>query len=220
MGNECERNDNQSEAIRQHYRVSDLLFVHTGIWILGQIARFTKITGTPGDINKFVMIVVITISTTSQLFAQAHMDYAVQANIVYRFTKYVDWPQSKKNGNFVIGIVGDSPLYDQLKSFISNKRVGHQKIVIRKFSTSETIYNCHILFISEEKSNSVKKIAALTKGSSTLLVTESDGLARKGSCINFILVEDHLKLEINKLNIEERDLSIATELVSLGILIK
>jgi hypothetical protein len=66
----------------------------------------------------------------------------------------------------------------------------------------------------------VKKIAATTRGTSTLLVSESDGLARKGSCINFVLIEDHLKLEINKNNIEERDLSIATELLSLGILVK
>jgi hypothetical protein len=87
-------------------------------------------------------------------------------------------------------------------------------------SSSETSYNCHILFIAEDKSGSVKKIAATTKGTSTLLVSESDGLARKGSCINFVLIEDHLKLEINKNNIEERDLNIATELLSLGILVK
>lgn len=153
-------------------------------------------------------------------YCQSDFDYAIHANIVYRFTKYIDWPEDKKNGDFVIGIVGDSPLYEELKRFIANKKVGAQKIVIKRFPPSLTSYNCHILFITEEKSSSLKKIAEHTRGTSTLLVSESDGLARRGSCINFIVIEDHLKLEINKTNIEQRDLSIATELLSLGIIVK
>src|SRR4051812_16053310 len=80
------------------------------------------------------------------------IDYAVHANIIYRCTKYIDWPDYKKSGDFVIGIVGDSPLYDELKNFTANKTVGTQKIVIKKMSSSTSSYDCHILFISEEES--------------------------------------------------------------------
>jgi hypothetical protein len=166
----------------------------------------------------FAAATVINLNTYSQ--SQNEIDYAIHANIVYRFTKYIDWPDNKKSGDFIIGIVGDSPLYEQLKNFITNKKVGNQKIVLKKFPSSLSAYDCHILFITEEKSNSLKRIAENTKGTSTLLVSESNGLARKGSCINFIVIEDHLKLEINKTNIEERDLNIATELLSLGIIVK
>jgi hypothetical protein len=151
-----------------------------------------------------------------EMQAQQEIDYAVHANIIYRCTKYIDWPEYKKSGDFVIGIVGDSPLYDELKSFTANKTVGNQKIVIKKFSSSENSYNCHILFISEDESGSLKKIVTETEGTATLLISESDGLAKKGSCINFIVVDEHLKLEINKNNIEHRNLSIASELLALG----
>src|SRR5690349_1613319 len=67
-------------------------------------------------------------------------NYAVYANIIYRFTKYIDWPGSKKTGDFVIGIVGDSPLYDDLKSFIANKTVGDRKIVVARLSPSAGSY--------------------------------------------------------------------------------
>jgi hypothetical protein len=155
-----------------------------------------------------------------KIHAQQVMDYAIQANIIYRFTKYIDWPESKKTGDFIIGIVGDTPLSDELKNFIANKMAGNQKIVIKKISSSAESYSCNILFISEDESNNLRKIAAKTAGSAILLVTESDGLARRGSCINFILAGDHLKLEINKNNIEQRDLSIASELLNLGIIVK
>jgi len=167
-------------------------------------------------ISLFVVILLNTLAS----HAQQPSDYAVQANIIYRFTKYIDWPENKKTGDFIIGIVGDSPLTEELKSFIANKTVGSRKIVIKTFRSSADAYPCHILFISEDESSSLKKIAARTSGSSLLLVSESEGLAQKGSCINFVIVADHLKLEINKNNIEERNLNIASELLQLGKLVK
>jgi hypothetical protein len=153
-------------------------------------------------------------------YRQHDTDYKIQANIIYRFTKYVDWPVNRKNGDFIIGIVGESPLYDDLKTLCANKTVGNQKIVIMKMSPSANSYNCHMLFISEEESGSLKKIDKLTAGAPILIVSESEGLARKGSCINFITVDERLKLEINKSNVEQRNLHIASQLLELGIIIK
>lgn len=150
----------------------------------------------------------------------AQGNYAIQANIIYRFTKYVNWPNEKKAEDFVIGIVGDTPLYDELSHFTARKTAGGRAIVVKKFSASASSYNCQILFISDEKSGSIKRIATSTSGMPTLLVSESEGVARKGSCINFVTVDDHLKLEINKTAIEKRTLDIATELLSLGVIVK
>jgi hypothetical protein len=153
--------------------------------------------------------------------AQSGTDYAVHANIIYHFTKYINWPEDKKSGDFVIGIVGESPLFDKLKLlFSSNKSVGGQRIVLRRYQPSSRTFDCHILFIGDDESSSLKKIASGTAASSILLVTESDGLARKGSCINFVIIDDRLKLEINKKNIQDRDLEIATELLNLGTVVK
>jgi len=148
--------------------------------------------------------------------AQSNDNYSLYANIIYRVTKYVNWPVHKKSGDFIIGIVGDSPLYDELKTFTANKTVGNQKIVIKEFSSSAGNYDCQILFISEEKSRSLKRIAALTERFPVLLMSESGGLAQKGSCINFIIADERLKLEINKKNIQQRNLDVASELLSLG----
>ena len=165
-------------------------------------------------------ITVLSFLSLSGVLVQHETDYKIYANIIYRFTKYIDWPVNKKSGDFIIGIVGDSPLYDDLKSLSANKTVGNQKIAVVRMSPSANSYNCHILFISEEESSSLKKIAILTAGAAILIISESDGLARKGSCINFITVDERLKLEINKGNIEQRNLGIASELLELGIIIK
>ncbi|MBC7850325.1 MAG: YfiR family protein [Chitinophagaceae bacterium] len=147
-------------------------------------------------------------------------DYTVHANIIYRFTKYVKWPDENKSGDFIIGIAGDSPVEEELKTLISNKTVGNRKIVIRKVFASGATLNCHILFVSEDASSNIKKWIARMANIPVLIVTESEGMARKGSCINFVIINDRLKLEINKTNIEQRKLGIATELLSLGKVVK
>lgn len=152
--------------------------------------------------------------------AQQDADYTIHANIIYHFTKYINWPPAKKSGDFIIGVVGDTPLFSQLKKNIEGKMAGDQRIVIQRFSSSAGSFSCHILFVSDEASDEIKKIAAKTAGSSLLLVSESEGLAKKGSCINFIIVSDRIKLEINKNNIEQRNLGIASELLALGKIVR
>lgn len=156
----------------------------------------------------------------SRATAQSVDNYLVQANIIYRFTKYIDWPESKKNVDFIIGVVGSTPLYDVLKSFTINKGAGNQHIVIKKFLSSASSFDCHILFVCSEESGNIKKIAGHTMHTPILLVTESDIISPKNTCINFHIVDERLKLEINKTNIEEGKMNIASELLQLGVLIK
>jgi hypothetical protein len=154
------------------------------------------------------------------LHAQLETDYAVHANIIYRITKYIDWPENKKSGDFVIGIVGESPLHDNLIRFVTNRTVADQKIIIRKYSSSTRSFDCQMLFICESESPNIKKISTRTAGNPVLLISEDEGSNRKSSCINFMIVNDRLKLEINKTNIEQRHLNIATELLELGTVVK
>ena len=171
--------------------------------------------------RRYKAVLIVIILLFSHLYeAWAQNAYAVHANIIYHFTKYINWPDDRKTGEFVIGVVGDTPLYHELKNFTSKRSAAGQPIVVKRFSTNASVYNCHILFVADESSNNIKRIAATTANTPTLLVTESEGLSRKGACINFVLVDDRLKLEINKTNIESRSLDIASELLSLGIIVK
>src|ERR1700757_4208912 len=165
--------------------------------------------------KKNILIVMLLLLFTPIINAQVVVDYTVNANIIYRFTKYIDWPDNTKKGDFIIGVIGNSPLYDELKNFTSNKTVGNQKIVVKKFSPSSASFDSQILFVESGESRNLKRIALQTEGTAILILSEFKGLAQKGSCINFVFENDHLKLEINKTNIQKRNLSIATDLLNL-----
>jgi hypothetical protein len=162
------------------------------------------------------VIIIFLFQSFSPVAAQEETNYAVHANIIYHFTKYIDWPADKKSGDFIIGIIGETPLYDKLKTSTAGKQVNTQKIIIRHFLASESSFNCHILFVCEEEDSRLKKIAAITASSPVLIVSENGGLSSRGWGINFIIDQERLKLEINKSGIEKRRLNIATELLKLG----
>ena len=191
----------------------------TNTVILHRICFFNTVIARVSIAKKLSYVLLFLLFQSFSTVSAQETNYAVHANIIYHFTKYINWPPETRKGDFIIGIVGDSPLYDELKESTVGKTVGNRKIIIRHFSSSASTFNCHILFISNEESNRLKKIATATASSSVLIVSEGNGLATKGASINFKIAQERLRLEINKDNIEDRGLGIATELLQLGTVV-
>jgi hypothetical protein len=144
---------------------------------------------------------------------------SVHANIIYHFTKYVQW-SANPSGDFIIGIAGDDEAFDALKKVTMNKMIGNHRIVVKKIDNVNDASGCMILFITYDESALLKKIIQLFPSEQILIVTEKEGLGQKGACINFRMQDDKLTLEINKNNIEKRNLKIGTELLGLGTIVK
>ena len=59
----------------------------------------------------------------------------IKAIYIYNFTKYIEWPESYRQGNFVIGIVGNnSTLVNELKKMATVKTVGNQHLEIKNIA--------------------------------------------------------------------------------------
>ncbi len=166
----------------------------------------------------FSKLVIVFLLVISGAHANSQ-DYKFHSIFMYNFTKYIEWPDSYKNGDFVIGVLGDSPIVEHLKNMAQVKSVGSQKFTIKVFSNASDISQCHILFIPENNSGKLKDVRSKLKGASTLLITEQDGLATKGSAINFIIKEGKWKFELNKAAAESANLKISSELSRLAILV-
>jgi len=50
------------------------------------------------------------------------LDYRAQSLYIYKFTKFISWPEEKAEGDFVIGVFGNSPIFDELKLMASLKK--------------------------------------------------------------------------------------------------
>lgn len=169
--------------------------------------------------NLFLIFLFVTgpsLFSLSALKAQ-ETDYKAYTLFIYNFVKYIEWPDTYHKGEFVIGVLGESAIYNELKTLAATKKVNGKSIIIRKYSVSDSVSGCHLVFVSSSKSSSVKSLNERTKNQPVLIVAEREGLARKGAAINFVTLEDEiLRFEVNKKAIEGHQLKIQNELLKLG----
>ncbi len=144
----------------------------------------------------------------------------MKAIFIMNFTKLIEWPQPYRQGNFVVGVIGDSPLYPELVKMSKTKKVANQSLQVVKFNSSSEIQKCHIIYVSRNKSENMNAVLEKVKQNSTLIITEKNGLVDKGAGINFIVKDNRQKFELNKKNVEKYKLKVSSNLVSLAFTVK
>jgi hypothetical protein len=144
----------------------------------------------------------------------------IKAVFIYNFTKYIEWPKTYKEGEFTIGIIGESPLYSELTKMTQTKKVANQSLQVKKFSSADEVSKCHILYLSKDKSGEISSLLKSLKNNSTLIVTEQAGLVDKGAGINFIIKDNRQKFELNKGNVEKYKLKVSSSLEALAFTVK
>jgi len=164
----------------------------------------------------FCLILISVIGAFSSLNAQAQ-DYRFHSVFIYNFTKYIQWPEAYQSGDFVIGVLGDSPIIQELEKMASTKTAGSQKFAIKKMESVADIGKAQIVFIPNARSKNLEEVLAKVGSQSTLVITEKPGLGQKGSGINFILVDGKWKFELNKAATEKSNLKVSSELSRLAI---
>jgi hypothetical protein len=142
----------------------------------------------------------------------------IKAIYIYNFTKYIEWPDNYKQGNFVIGFLGsNTALLNDLIEMSKTKKVGSQDIQIRNITTIGDAEQFNIIYILSDNSAKLKEVLSKVKKRSTLIVTDKPGLAKEGAGINFVIEQNKQKIELNKGNIEKYKLKVATTLVDMAI---
>jgi len=147
-------------------------------------------------------------------FSTSAQDDKFKAIFVYNFTKYINWPV--KQGNFVIYVLGNGRIIDEIEGIAAKKTVGNTAIEIKKISTTGEISDCHILFITSGKTDFLTEAFLLAKKKNILLITEKPSACKGGSCINFVDRDGKLTFEISKSNIESCGLEVSSDLLKLG----
>lgn len=165
------------------------------------------------------MMVVVLMALSSATFAQDRPMHEIYSMMVFNFIKYVQWPDHDKSGEFVIGVVGNSEIYNTLNEWYGGKAKGAKTYVVKKFNSASDVTDCHLVFIDKSRSGDFDTISGKVKGKGTLVVTDRNGLGEKGSCINFKTVNDKLRFELNQQAIEASNLKVSGALASMAILI-
>jgi len=146
-------------------------------------------------------------------------NYKLYNVFMYSFTRYIEWPAEANSGDFEIVVLGESPIVAELKSMAQVKKVGDRTIKVTQIKTIGELRKCNILFVPSDKSALLGDVLTKVGQSSTLVVTEQDGLALKGSGINFVEKAGKPAFELNNAALTKSRLKASSELSRMAIII-
>lgn len=162
----------------------------------------------------FLLILGFSSFSSKRFFAP---DYKFHSVYIYNFTKYIQWPNS--GSDIKISILGNQQeAVNAFKAMADAKSGTGKQFTIKVVNNPGEIGACDILFVPGNYSNlAVDAIKKLT-GQNTLIVTEKEGMIDQGSGINFVLVENKLKFELSKSNLDRAGLKVSSQLIQMAIL--
>jgi hypothetical protein len=137
----------------------------------------------------------------------------LQAAYIYQFTKLIQWCTEYKSGEFIIGVLGNSSVTNELNVF-KGKTVGSQVINVVTYSSPEEMGKCNILFLPEDQSGQFNAIKRKIGKKCTLLIAEKRGLATRGAAIGFIFEGGKVQYEVNLSTFQQQSLTSSDRLLT------
>jgi hypothetical protein len=169
--------------------------------------------------KKLVFLGLLLVAGTC-VFAQTEKPmYEIHAQMIYNFIKYIQWPNDAESGDFVVGILGEEDVFNTLKSYYDGKPKGAKKYSIRKLSSADDAGSCAVVYIGKNKSGQFENVKNSVSGKPILTITDSSNLGKKGSCINFKVLDGKLKFELNQTSVTASTLKVASQLSSMAIVL-
>jgi len=150
---------------------------------------------------------------------EAASEYAVKAAFLYNFTKFVEWPAAafvSEQQPFFLCILGADPFGAALDA-VAGKPVGSRKIELRHLKAAEQAGTCQIVFVAAGEAWSGNR---LLDGKAILTVSDAPGFASRGGVIGFVVVEGHVRFEINPMAAARANLTIKSQLMRLATIVK
>ena len=147
----------------------------------------------------------------------------VKAAFLFNFTKYVDWPTqvfAATNSPFVVGVMGESRLDEELQKMVEGKIVNGRPMVLKHVMEDADLASCQILFICINHQGRVAETVAKLKNARVLTVGESDEFLDNGGMINLATRGRKVRLEINLAPAQQAGLKISSKLLSTAELVK
>jgi YfiR/HmsC-like len=140
-----------------------------------------------------------------------------QSKFIYIFTREIEWPLDYRKGDFNIQVYGSNQLYAELRTYMIDKTVTGQHIIVKQAANIEGVGHCHVLIVGQDKASEMQAIKRKVSNGKTLLITDKSEGIRDGACISFILLSEKLNYEISPDNIVKMGLKYSADLVDLAV---
>ena len=166
----------------------------------------------------FADILVVSCNWTLSDEVDKVSEYEVKAAFLLNFVRFTDWSERTRGETesaLVLGILGEDHFGEAL-NLIRDKKIKGRVLVVKRGVDSNNLTECDILFISSSEKDRLSSIMAAVKDLPILTVSEIEGFNRSGGMINFIIVGNKVRFEINPDAAKQAGIHISAQLLQLA----
>ena len=159
-------------------------------------------------------LILLASVATSPARAQT-TNYQAYALFVYSIAKYSSWPSA--GAEFKIQVLGNSKAYDEMQKGLAGKSIGGSIVKVEKIDNpAAKATDANIIYISDGKSSELQEMLSATTDMPVMIITEREGLHKKGAGISFVIIDNKLRFDINTESLEKRHVKLSTQISKLA----
>ena len=144
----------------------------------------------------------------------------LKAVYIEKFTRFVEWPKESEIDDtskpFIIGIIGENSLEPTLRKIFSARKIRDKNVIIRRMSGTDEIDDCHLLYISNISKEKLQTVLSSVKDKPILTISDTESFAMSGVLINFYVVNNRLRFEINEMAVRKSHLTFSYRLMQIA----
>ncbi len=145
-------------------------------------------------------------------------DYAENSLYILNFIKYTDWPEKKTH--IVVGVLGQSPVADELQQLFSHRRNSNIQYSVRHIAVGEA-REVDVVLLAANAAGQLRAVTQATAGSPILIISEKSNMCHAGACISFFIDEDNdfkTSYQLSLRNCGQRGLKLSDEIKNNAVL--
>ena len=175
------------------------------------------------DVRRIVLAVTGAAGLWAMPSLAAAPEYQLKAVFLFQFSQFVEWPATsfaQDDAPFSVCVLGDDPFKQYLEDAVRGEQVGGRPFAVKRYQRVEQVEDCQILFIAQPSGLPLETTLSALHERSILTVADSRAFADRGGVIEFVTVDNKLRLRINPEAARAADLTISSKLLSLASLAK
>ena len=163
------------------------------------------------------LLLLMAAAATPARSAPAYSEEAVKAAYLYRFTQYIEWPESTPAGMpFTIAVMDAPGVAAELRRLLPNHTIKNAVAQVREISRVQDLGAAQVLYIGTSKIDRVRDAIAVIAARPVLAVTDAERGLATGSVLNFVLLEHRVRFEVSLTAAERSRLRISAELLGVA----
>lgn len=150
------------------------------------------------------------------------LEYAVKATYLYKFVPFVAWPSGalgSPTSPFSICIIGDSNFGILVGNAVAGQSLDQRAVAVRRVTTIAEESACQVLFVGDDKPDILSAALTAVRGKPVLTVTDAAPSGQHG-VVNFVLVGDRVRFEIDLGQAARNNIAISSKLLSLAMTVQ